>query len=706
MPLVAPNLDTRTFEQILAEVRRRIPTFTPEWTDLNDSDPGMTLAQLFAFMSDQLAFQVNQVPNKGLITFLQMVGVGLHPAVPATADVTFIPIGGTNPGAPSIIEIDERTQIQTSAPPPGQTSSLTFETVRAFTAINGALVDIVTGNVDLSYTSQLAVNNSITGTYYPLNQAATTRDSFYLVLDLNVVAGGPVWPAAAFRFRVNVAGSTDVGEPTNSLPAGSTPRIAWSYSTGATVVSNTQVVTFAPITPTLDSTLELTQSGYLEFTFNAANVMQRAPAAGSSPRLVPANFAGHFVLRAQVLSANAYGATPPQLSSVLFNTVTALNLNTATNEALGSSTGQPFQTFTLANTPVYPGSSVVTVYEASSGSGTFVPWTETLDLFSAGPTDRVYELNPDTGQILFGDGTNGMIPPPDDGSQPTGNVTATSYQFGGGSSGNVGATSLTKVVGVSGVVSFDANNALPAAGGDDEESVSSGVARAPAVVRSRYRAVSAADFEALAMETPNTRVARANALSNTRPGCVSGSTPGAVTLVLVPDVPFSASITVPIGLPTLVAQAVQAYLDQRRLITSEVYTSAATFRQVTVTASITLTAGSSASVALGAALNALNTYFHPLVGGDDGTGWPFGGTIYFSRVFQILLNLAAPVAAGATTAPVTTASAATASASVAVVESVSISLDGAPGVSCADVTINPGELLYSGVHQIVLTVPA
>ena len=41
MPLVAPTLDTRTFEQIVAEVRRRIPTFTPEWTDLNDSDPGM-----------------------------------------------------------------------------------------------------------------------------------------------------------------------------------------------------------------------------------------------------------------------------------------------------------------------------------------------------------------------------------------------------------------------------------------------------------------------------------------------------------------------------------------------------------------------------------------------------------------------------------------------------------------------------------------
>src|SRR5579871_5063447 len=103
MPLVAPNLDTRNFEQILAEVRRRIPTFTPEWTDLNDSDPGMTLAQLFAFMTEQLAFQINQVPDKGLVTFLQMVGIELHPAVPAAADVTFIPVGGTNPGSPYVV---------------------------------------------------------------------------------------------------------------------------------------------------------------------------------------------------------------------------------------------------------------------------------------------------------------------------------------------------------------------------------------------------------------------------------------------------------------------------------------------------------------------------------------------------------------------------------------------------------------------------
>jgi predicted phage baseplate assembly protein len=680
VPLVAPDLDTRTFEQILAEVRRRIPTYTPEWTDFNDSDPGMTLAQLFVVMTEQVLFTVNQVPNKGLITFLKMVGVELHPAVPAMADVTFIPVGGTNP---AVIPVDARTQVQTSAPPPGQTKPLTFETVSDFTAINGTLVDIVNSGWDQRYTSLKAINDSATGTYLPFNEAATTSDSFYLVLDLNVAAGSP-WPLAAFRFRVNVppapdapAGTIDVGDPTNTLPPGSVPRIAWSYSSGTQTVSGTETVIFAPISPTHDSTLELTQSGYLEFTFSdLASLMQRA---SSDPTLVPANFQGRFVLRAQVLTPDAYGSSPPQLASVLLNTVPARNLVTVRNEALGSSTGQPFQRFVLANAPVYPGSSVLSIYEPALGAPTL--WYETPDLFSAGPTDRVYELTADTGEVLFGDGTTGRVPPPDDGSQPTGNVSALSYQYGGGTAGNVGALTLTRVLGAARPVALNAKNVLPAAGGDDEETAAAGVARAPAVVRSRYRAVSAEDFEALAMETPNTRVARANALPNTRRLQVAGTTPGAVTVVLVPHELFANSITVPIGLPPQVEQAVLAYLDSRRLLTTEVYAAPATFRQVTVTASLQLSAGTSASTAHAAALTALNTYFHALVGGEDGNGWPFGGTIYFSRVFQQLLAVTG----------------------VTLVQDVTISLDSAPSVTCQDVTINLGELLYSGTHQILVT---
>ena len=48
MPLAAPNLDDRTFDDIFDEARSRIPRYTPEWTNHNDSDPGITLLQLFA----------------------------------------------------------------------------------------------------------------------------------------------------------------------------------------------------------------------------------------------------------------------------------------------------------------------------------------------------------------------------------------------------------------------------------------------------------------------------------------------------------------------------------------------------------------------------------------------------------------------------------------------------------------------------------
>ena len=34
-------LDDRTFEDLFNEARRRIPAYTSEWTDFNDSDPGM-----------------------------------------------------------------------------------------------------------------------------------------------------------------------------------------------------------------------------------------------------------------------------------------------------------------------------------------------------------------------------------------------------------------------------------------------------------------------------------------------------------------------------------------------------------------------------------------------------------------------------------------------------------------------------------------
>src|SRR5215218_9802408 len=89
MPLPAPNLDDRTFQDILDEARRLIPQYCPEWTDHNLSDPGITLLELFAWMTDLLLFRLNRVPERNYIKFLDLIGLRLQPARPATADISF-----------------------------------------------------------------------------------------------------------------------------------------------------------------------------------------------------------------------------------------------------------------------------------------------------------------------------------------------------------------------------------------------------------------------------------------------------------------------------------------------------------------------------------------------------------------------------------------------------------------------------------------
>lgn len=89
MPIPVPSLDDRKFQQLVDEAKRRIPRYSPSWTDHNVSDPGITLIELFAWMTEQHIFRLNQVPDKNLLTFLNLIGMSLEPAKPAKGDVTF-----------------------------------------------------------------------------------------------------------------------------------------------------------------------------------------------------------------------------------------------------------------------------------------------------------------------------------------------------------------------------------------------------------------------------------------------------------------------------------------------------------------------------------------------------------------------------------------------------------------------------------------
>ncbi len=89
MALPRPKLDDRQFQDIVDEAKKRIPHYSKEWTDHNVSDPGITLIELFAWMTDILLYRLNQVPDLHKVAFMEMLGISLQQPVSARAPVTF-----------------------------------------------------------------------------------------------------------------------------------------------------------------------------------------------------------------------------------------------------------------------------------------------------------------------------------------------------------------------------------------------------------------------------------------------------------------------------------------------------------------------------------------------------------------------------------------------------------------------------------------
>ncbi|MGV2287313.1 hypothetical protein AAHK20_01245 [Trinickia sp. YCB016] len=73
MTFELPNLDTKTYDQLVRELIRRIPRYTTLWTDYNDTDPGITLVQLLAWLDESLLYQANQIPTQTDENFLRWV---------------------------------------------------------------------------------------------------------------------------------------------------------------------------------------------------------------------------------------------------------------------------------------------------------------------------------------------------------------------------------------------------------------------------------------------------------------------------------------------------------------------------------------------------------------------------------------------------------------------------------------------------------
>src|SRR3954469_13164579 len=87
MRLPQIELDDRSFQDLVNEARMRISRHCPEWTDHNASDPGITLIELFAWMTEMTIYRLNRVPEKLHLKLLELLDIRLDGPSAAKTDV-------------------------------------------------------------------------------------------------------------------------------------------------------------------------------------------------------------------------------------------------------------------------------------------------------------------------------------------------------------------------------------------------------------------------------------------------------------------------------------------------------------------------------------------------------------------------------------------------------------------------------------------
>jgi predicted phage baseplate assembly protein len=511
-----PNLDDRTWQDIVNEAVALIPTYAPQWTDYSSSDLGITLIELFAWLVEGLTYRLNQVPNKNYIAFLNLLGITQEPAVPAHVFLTFTaqPPAAGQPATPVLAP--KGTQAQTQGTE--TQSPIIFETDEDINVLPTNLKTVLYVPSDpndpaagkyKNITTVLAAppaSGNLPITVPGPTQAQPTAQPVQLFLGLDTQVTAPF----SLNFRlfqpvIDIAGTSSptpqaiISMFTYSTAAATDPS-SWPQVPASNIVDNTQGLQqegILTITPPADWASQAPTSA------NQQPPQWKIPAASSADQVTVALFWIGITIVNQIPPATTGAAVPSVqigISSILCNAVSAYNaLTIPVPESLGKSDGKPFQVFQLQHYPLFKRPATDTPYDHLVVQVNSDIWQQADDL-PAG-AGNYYQLNPVTGEIRFGNydpnqnqpGT-GSIPP--QGAQ----ISALTYRYVvNGLSGNVGAGQINGLVrrldGIVGVInniaSFDAA---------DEEAIEDTLLRAPEQLKSHDRAVTAEDYETLALE--------------------------------------------------------------------------------------------------------------------------------------------------------------------------------------------------------------
>lgn len=217
MPLQTPNLDDRTFAQLVDEARARIARTCPEWTDLSPHDPGMVLVEVFAWLTEAMIYRLNRVPEKAYVEFLKMIGVTLHPPSAARARVRF---SLAAPGR-RVVEIPRGTRVMPSRSSP-DTEPVVFVTTEAARIAAGSTeAEVLALHCEVVEAELVGVGTGLAGQSARLRRppvVAPTGDPLDLVIgveakeeELNRSMPARVWGERSYRLWKEVSSFANAG---------------------------------------------------------------------------------------------------------------------------------------------------------------------------------------------------------------------------------------------------------------------------------------------------------------------------------------------------------------------------------------------------------------------------------------------------------------------------------------------------------------
>jgi predicted phage baseplate assembly protein len=644
MPIRPPALDDRSFDDLVADLVRRIPAHTPEWTNPREGDPGRTLIDLFAWLADTILYRANLIPERQRLAFLRLLGAGMRPAVPAQG---LVQISIADPAATQPTQLPLHATIDKPVPFETQ-SELTVHAIegRAYikrkpsAAEDKALSDLLPDLQDLyGITGRPA--GYVTTPLFAEGMDAAGRDVIAESHDgclWFALLAGRADAAQVLTTRDELGGGTsnrrrvlNVGlAPAILMPEafddiGIRARIPheWEIATGADSGAGDD---YLPLQVLADGSAGLTRTGVVRLLLPGKDdmgaptndVLQQhlAGVGDRPPRIDDPEVAARLVtwLRLRPIATRpAARPTTLKLTWAGVNCVAVEQRRTLGRQTIGQGTGASGLELRLGAESVEAATLLVEVEEEEG----LRAWRQVPDTAAAGRDDRVYSLDAEAGLIRFGDGVRGLVP-------AAGRmIQVVRMRSGGGAAGNLPPGTIKAIATPAGGPRLKVTQPVATTGGADAESLAVAEARIPATIRHGGRAVTAADYKELALRTPGVALGRVEVLERFKPHQRREPVPGVVSVMVMPAREGTALPAPRPDRPTL--ETVHAWLDERRPVATELYVIGTDYVPIGVTAAVELVDSSQREAVLDAVAEAIRLHLWALPpGGPDGQGWPLG----------------------------------------------------------------------------------